>query len=108
MSERLDLEIAQGSDYRRVIPVLREDGQPRLLTGWSARGVIRPSPDGDLLYELPVTVSAGKITITVPGTDSLAWEFRQAVYEVVLIGPQRQRERRARGRVVVDPAYVHD
>lgn len=102
MTERVDIHIPQGADYRVDIPALDDDGRPRNLAGWKARAAIRHSPDTELLAEPTVEVKPGRVVLVIPGAESAGWDWTRARWEVSLTGPRGQLERLVVGRVWVD------
>lgn len=102
MTERLNIEVQQGADFRLELPALDGQGRPRNLAGWSARAAIRYTPDTDLLGEPTVEVKPGRVVLAIPGAVSAGWAWTRARWEVTLTGPQGQCERLAVGRVRVD------
>lgn len=110
----LDLTIEQGTDYELVLHLASKppDPQPLDLTGYTARSQFRPNHGHDtaVLYELTtsngrLTIDgpAGTITVTIPGEDSSAWQWRTAVYDLELVNPSGRPKRLFKGAVRVDP-----
>ena len=95
------IEVEQGSDYKRSIPVI----EPADPTGWTVSGQIRPSrsPDAELLHTLDVAISGNYVILYIPGVESSAWNWLQAVYDVELYSPEGAKGRFLQGDVVVDP-----
>lgn len=101
-----DLEVEQGSTYRRTVPVLDEDGNPLDVTGWTVRGQVRLTPLSPVvLLDLGphLTVSGTSVELAIPGTVSSLWAWREATYDVELVAPSAAVTRLLRGRVLVDP-----
>lgn len=107
-TQRVDLHVEQGADYSTELPVVDDQGRPRTLLGWVGKAAVRHSPTDPLVYTPDVVVRPGSVRLVIPGIVSAGWVFRRAVFEVLLVGPQGQRERLATGRVLVDPSLIED
>lgn len=108
MTLRTDLHVQQGVDCVVDLPTVDRHGRPRTLVGWTAKAAIRHSPDTPIEHEPAVTVRPGSVRISIPGSVSAGWGWRRSSYQVVLCGPQGERERHAAGRVLVDPSLIED
>lgn len=104
----MDLHIAQGADYTLDIPTVDDRGRPRTLTGWTAKAAIRHAANFPTIHEPQVTVRPGSVRLAIPGAVSAQWGWRRSSYQVVLRGPNGERERLAAGRVIVDPTLIED
>jgi hypothetical protein len=95
-----DLEIPQAADWPGVaFPIFNPDGSLADLTGCSVAGAIRPLRGSDELYftwssspttgQGLITINTGSSTVTprVLATESSAWTFSDAVYDIVLTNP---------------------
>lgn len=102
---RYDLIVDQGADYRRTIPVLRDDGQPvETLDGWQVAGQIRAGyASTTVLHQLDVTVSGTDVLLRIPAAVSSTWAFRLARYDLELQAPDGTTTRLVEGSVVVRP-----
>lgn len=101
-----DLEIDQGEDYDRVIPVTdtTPDEEPVDVTGWSILGQIRERYESDtILHTLNITIAGTELILSIPGSVSSAWTWRLARYDIKLTSPDLKRRRFMKGMVVVDP-----
>jgi hypothetical protein len=99
-----DLNIEQGSVFRRSIPVLNDAGAPIDLTGWSARGQIRLTyRDTGVAYELDLTAAGSTVELVIPAADSSEWQWRHGVYDVELLDADGTPTRLMQGNVTVSP-----
>ncbi|MGS2647082.1 hypothetical protein [Streptosporangium sp. LJ11] len=109
-----DIDIEQGSDYDRLLQLTTQgtNPQPLVLTGYSARAQVRPNRGRDtvVLYELTsdggglaIDGPAGHITVTIPGEDSSAWLWTEAVYDLEIVSPDGKVTRLLKGAFRVDP-----
>lgn len=110
------LIIVQGEDWAYRWPVLAQaDGAAQNLTGWTARGQIRPSKsDPAVLYEWSTTAgnvamvpdtgssTPTNVQIVVSAEDSSAWAFIDGVYDIELTDQAGKVTRIAEGPVWVD------
>lgn len=99
------LVIQQGTTWERRWRITDpESGEPRDLSEWTARGQIRISHAEDtVLYEwTDIDCDAdGYVTIAVTPTESSAWTWRDAVYDLELVDPTGRVARIAQGAVRV-------
>lgn len=107
---KLNFIIDQGATwrYRLVVKAGPTEDAPALnLTGYSVRMQIRREVDSALLI-LELSTSNGRVTITpltgtidmyIAATDTAAFYFRTAVYDLELIGPDGEVTRLLRGTV---------
>lgn len=114
---RDDLVIPQGSTWNRSWDITDPNGNPAVLTGWSARSQIRPVPSSSiLLFEWNstgspgvgvVTITGSTVTIDLSATDSDGWEFLTGFYDVYLTNTAGQPTRIVEGSVRVSPSVTH-
>lgn len=105
-ARRYDLRIEQGSDYRLQIPIVNDEGQPFVVTGWSARGQIRLSlNDEQPVFELYDHLALGVTTVELllPAEVTAEWTWRQARYDIELVNPEGRPTRLLEGHVFVSP-----
>ena len=100
-ARKYPLEVEQGSDYKRAVPVI----EPADPTGWTVAGQIRASRtlDAELLHTLDVSIDGNDVNIYISGNESSAWNWIQAVYDVELYSPEGAKGRFLQGDVIVDP-----
>lgn len=111
-----DITIPQGSAWNRTWPVVDSTGAPLTVTGWSVRGQVRASPADAVLFEWNTTPAAGKgpasvsgatVTVALLGTESAAWTWRRAVYDVYLTSPAGEPTRIVEGSIIISPSVTH-
>lgn len=107
------MKIKQGISWARRWPVSDPaTGGPLDMTGWSADAQVRASAeDPTVLYEWSTALGNlelgdGTLTISVPPADSLGWEWRQGVYDILVTNPSAQVALVAEGNLFVDPAVT--
>jgi Big-like domain-containing protein len=109
---KLDLVIEQGATFRRTITYLQASGEPRDLTGYTARMQIKTAAGGTLLYEL--TTGNGRIVIDGPNgrismeildTDTSGFTWTKGVYDLEIISAEATPTvtRLVEGKVTVTP-----
>lgn len=106
-----DLTVYQGADYAHQFYYRDAAGNPIVLTGYSARMQIREKiTNSATIFEattatsnLVIDGSAGKITLTIPDTDSTTWSARKAVYDLEIVSPAGTVTRIIEGKVRIDP-----
>lgn len=95
------LEIEQGADYKRTVPVLGLTGD---LTGWTVAGQIRGEHvSAPLLHTLDVTCVGSNVVLHVPAATSASWGWRTGRYDVELTDPDGVPVRLLQGPVTVSP-----
>lgn len=114
---RFDMQVEQGSDWAGVsVPMFQSDGQPLDVTGCSAKGQIKLLRSDALpVFSWSSTPGAGVGLITLTGhsvswrllgSESAAWAFSLAEYQIELHNPAApvgDRDIRvAQGAVIVD------
>jgi len=84
MSETLTL--TQGIDSGFAWPVVDEDGEPAVLTGYTAACQVRKAehPTAPLLTTLTATVTGSDVAIQWTAEESLLWDWASGVADVVL------------------------
>lgn len=84
--------VVQGADWSVTLTVSDENGNPKDLSGYSAKMQVRAEPNSSVLIELTSTPAAG-ITVTgVSGTigivmtaaETAALTFQHGIYDVML------------------------
>jgi hypothetical protein len=105
----------QGTDWFRIIQVLKEDDTPRGLTGFTGRGEMRVSAksptviatfnvtiveplEGKIKIELPESVTKG-----IPTTGGKWNEYTEYVFDVEIISSLGKVERILNGIIRVSP-----
>lgn len=107
------LLIPQGSTYIHEFTYVEEDEvTPIDITGFTARCQIRRTIKNTTI-ELECTTENSKIVITdetngvfelrIPSTDTEAFSFTRAVYDIEMIAPDLSVSRVVQGKVKVDP-----
>ena len=107
------LLIPQGSTYTHEFTYVEEDETTAVdLTGYTLRGQIRKtikssttelectSANGKLALTTP---ASGKFELRIPSTDTEAFTFTRAVYDIEVIAPDATVSRVVQGKVKVDP-----
>lgn len=104
--------IEAGERERLSIPVLDEDGSAANLTGFTIDAKIKTAKgSGVVLYAFPpehITVSAGTVTLLIPGPVSAAWYWTVGWWRMVITAPNPNpldpdSNRVIQGPFVVDP-----
>ncbi len=109
MTVRTRLLIEQGTTWAISWPILDAAGEPMDLTGWTVRAQIRESVTAaEVLHEFTTakgnaTVEQSYVTLSVAPSESSAWPWRNAVYDVELTDPTGRVARIAEGAVTVSP-----
>ena len=93
-SERLDLEIEQGTTYKPILTWQDENEVAVDLSGYTARAQIRDIDNESLLHEMTTANGglilggpAGTIQFFISDTDTAAFTFSRAKYDLELIEP---------------------
>lgn len=82
-----DLDVYQGSDYGRSIPVLA-GAQAQTVTGWTVSGQVRRGADSpEVLHTLDLTCVGTDVVLRIPGSVSATWPWRRGLYDVLLVAP---------------------
>lgn len=95
---RMDIVWQAGSDDPAVIPVLDEEGQPRDVSGWSARAVV--THRGLVVHTWTTedgSAECGPDGVTLLADRSSDWSWARGEYDVLVTDPQ--------GEVREVPAY---
>lgn len=106
------VRLNQGETSSLIFPVLDEFGAPVTITGWTAKAQIRSAPGiPTVLYEWSanngnITVAGSSVTLRVSASDSAAWTWLTAEYDLILTDTNGNVYRIAEGAVVVDPAIT--
>lgn len=109
---RYQIKLNAGETSSLVFPVLDEHGLSVNITGWTGKAQIRSAPGiPQVLYEWSaaqgnLTVSGSSVTLRVAAADSAAWNWTNAVYDLILTDLNGNVYRIAEGSVVVDPAIT--
>jgi len=106
MTLHYDLFINQGATWAVTFPVIDDNQQPLIVTGWTAMAQVRPKPDEPVLYEWSaansnIVVSGSSVTLQVAAAVSSAWAWTDAHYDLELIDLGGKVYRLAQGRVCV-------
>lgn len=79
---------------------------PKDLTSWTARMHIRESVDSDVIIhamvsptDIAISTNDAKITMTISATDTAAFDFDSAVYDLELVDPSGNVTRLLEGEV---------
>lgn len=121
--DKYDLEITQGIDYNLQLFVVSSlemndnatevlDQKPADLTGFNLVMEIRDSAskNSTLVMMLKSTSNTspkdGKISITIPASDSLNFVFSCGTYGIILISSQKKIFNLLSGFVFINPAIV--
>lgn len=105
------LRVPRGIDHAIAWPIVDSQGQPiDLTTGYSAKAQARRrqrDPDPPLQQwssgsggAIELTAE-GRVILNIPAVMSSAWDWRHAVYDVVLTAPNSSRFIVARGGIEV-------
>lgn len=97
-----DLNVQQGDDFLKVWTLNRRAPRDARVFGH-----VRQSPEGPLLYELPVRVEGEKVILDIPGEESSKWTFRRANYDIKILWGGGRSTRVDRGAILVDLEYTH-
>lgn len=107
----LDLMVEQGTSWSHgFIPLI--NGSPVMAAGWTARGQVRTDVSAtDVLYEwsstagnLSIDTSIGSITLALRPSESSAWNWRHAVYDLEVTSPDGSTTYRVvQGSVSISP-----
>lgn len=111
------MRIPQGADWGRSWPLYDASGQPITdFTGWSAEAQVRATADSAIvLWEWnsapaagqgSITLANGAVELSHAGVDSLAWEWRLGVFDVLVRNSAGKTAYTERGRVMVIPAVT--
>lgn len=96
------IEVEQGADYHRSIPVLGLSTGVT-LAGWSVAGQIwSAEPPGTVLHDLDVSLFETDVQLTIPNAASAAWDWDLARYAVDLTDPYGKITRFMAGWVTVE------
>jgi hypothetical protein len=104
-----DLYIPQASTFSYTIDL---NGGPNSLAGYGGKMQIRTSRTGTLLHEVNVgdfsfDESNRRVTVRIPGTETAAYSWDNAFYDIVIDGPEGA-WRIAEGRVYVTKATTRE
>ena len=112
MSQKQDLYVDQGSEYRHTFKYREADKvTPVPLTGLTGRCHVRESVEAEAtLYEattetsgLEITdIANGVIVLTIPGTTTSAWLVEEAVYDIELVDGVQKPFRLVQGRIFLN------
>lgn len=107
------MKIKQGTTWARRWPISDPaTGDPLDVSGWSGRAQVRDTADATLvLYEWSTALGnldleTGFLTLSVPPSDSLGWEWRRGVYDIFVTNSGGQVALVAEGTTFVDPAVT--
>lgn len=110
MAQRVDnLTILQGTTWATRWPLQEEGGGVMVLTGWEVRAQARESyPSSEVLYSW--TAAAGNasldelgVLLEVSATESSAWLWASAVYDIELFHTDGTVIRITQGTIKVSP-----
>ena len=102
MARRYTLDVNQGEDFKRLVPVLDADDAPTNVNGWTAVGQIRGDHYSDtVLHTLALTPTGTNVEVSIPGSASAAWEWHAARYDIKLTNPSGTVTRLIQGNVIV-------
>jgi hypothetical protein len=86
---KYNLVIEQGATFIKQITLSdATTGTPRDLTGWTGRGMIRLTYDDPAPYAVFVVTAggiSGKLTLNLTSTETTAFEFESALYDVEIV-----------------------
>lgn len=114
---KLDLEIEQGTEYRRTLIWKTQDTvpQPINLTGASARMQIRDKQQGTVFVEASTTngkialgTTNGVINIALTEADTTSLNKRRLKYDLEIWSPTIPKSRVIEGNVFVSPNITQD
>lgn len=85
---RLDIGVYGAEPVDFSVPVLQSSGQPvETLAGWSAAAQVRADPATDLLFAFTVAIEGVAVRVSATSTQTAAWTFTAAQWDLVLTGP---------------------
>lgn len=97
---RYDIPIRQNSDYDLVVQAWADDAHtiPLVITGYTAKLVIRPTARSVTVYDtinmvaspatgLTINGPAGQVTLHITAAQTLTYTWISGVYDLVLYGP---------------------
>ena len=110
VTTRVDLYVPQGSTYIHTFEYVASDGSAIDLTGYTARMQIRETVDATTtIYEatsaggeITTTPLEGKVVLTIDATDTSAFTFSTAVYDLELEATDTTVIRLVKGKVKLD------
>lgn len=108
------LDVPQGSDFVVSWPIYDSNGQPQDLAGWTAKAQARPHAAAALLLaewsstglSPALTLTGSTVTLTIPGSQSTAWDWKTGVYDLLLTDPSSRPVRVAEGPIYVSRAVT--
>lgn len=119
----LDLWFKQGADADVVLTVVDKNGAAITNpAGYSARGQIRSSATGAVLFEWNTSPSAGQgsivlaydsvahistLTLSLTGAQSALFTFGTALWDCFFTNPAAQAACVAEGAVTIDPRFTY-
>lgn len=102
------IKIDQGSDFSLVVEWKDPAGAPINMTGFSAKMDIRDrAGDPDLIDSfsvgsgLTITGAAGRVTLSITASESSAWDFDRAVYDLEVTSGGGAKTRLIQGAVLL-------
>lgn len=107
---KLNLTIPQGSVYRFVVTVV---GGPDDMTGFAGWMQIRDTKASDVVLdelttEITVNHTTRQVVVTIPDTVTELYAWDNAVYDLVIIGPDDERWRVVEGYVHVNHSVTRE
>uniref|UniRef100_UPI003F493DB7 hypothetical protein n=1 Tax=Pseudonocardia sp. CA-138482 TaxID=3240023 RepID=UPI003F493DB7 len=113
---RDDVTVPQGAAWSRAWNITDAAGNPLTVTGWSVRAQVRYSHSDTVLFEWNTAGGVGigsaqasgtTVTILLTGSESPAWTWTTAVYDVYLTDPGGVPTRIVEGVFAVSQSITH-
>lgn len=113
LPDQRNLNIYEGSTFRKRYDVVDDDDQPVLLANFTAKLQIREEPGAAVLHEsstengeLVVNGAEGTVLLDISGVTIDTWSFESGMYDLFVISSSGRAYAIARGTVQVHPAIT--
>lgn len=110
----LPIYVKRGESFSHTLWVEEDDGEPRDLTGYTAKMQVRAAENSTVLLELSttsgitITPSTGKILISATKLQTIALDFDRARHDFLLISPGGISTYLFQGDFIVIPRYTQE
>lgn len=95
-----------------MIPILKADGSPKNITGFTVDAKIKTEPGGVALYTWPLAdldiggADGNELTLTIPAPVSMTWTWHTGWYRVKVTDPASPAEDPSVSRVLQGAIFL--